>query len=90
MKKYSLLTIDLNDDVPNDKRNAFYAELAKRQWRKIEQLTTLWYVDWMAGATDHDIIETTKKDVEESAKTAKIDHYDASTAVCGNPVVWKK
>lgn len=90
MNKYSLLTVDLNEDVSTDARNQFYAELQKRKWKKISDLTTLWYATWDAKVDASGIIGTTKKDVEDSAQVAKVEHYDAATAICGTPVVWKK
>lgn len=89
MNRYSILTLDLNDEVTSEQRDAFYNELENRKWNKINSLTTLWYASWKDDVTDEGIIVITKSDVEGAAKVAKVQHYDAS-AVCGKPVVWKK
>lgn len=90
MSRYSLLTLDLNRETSSEARDKFYAELEKLKWKKINQLTTLWYANWKDEATDQGIIDTTKSDVEKAATAAKVSCYDAAVAVCGKPVVWKK
>lgn len=90
MKKYSILSLELNDDVSTEERNLFYKALEKFQWKRINSTTTLWYAHWKSDASDEGIVNTTKNDVEQAAKTSNVKHYDASTAICGQPVVWKK
>ncbi|MCZ7591568.1 MAG: hypothetical protein M5U15_05190 [Kiritimatiellae bacterium] len=85
-----MLTIDLNKDVSATVRDAFYAELQKKQWKRIPELTTLWFATWKGGTTADAAITTTKQDVEAAAQASGVAHYDASVAVSGKPVVWKK
>ena len=87
---YSMLTIDLNKDVAAKARDAFYAELQKKQWKRIPELTTLWFATWKDGTAADAAVTTTKQDVEAAAQAAGVAHYDASVAVSGKPVVWKK
>ncbi len=90
MEKYSMLTLDLNDDVGAEDRIKFYSALKELKWSKVSELTTLWYASWGSDATEKGIIDTTKADVEKAAQASGIKKYDASTAVCGKPVVWTK
>lgn len=90
MSRYSMLTLDLNKEVTSEQRTLFYDKLKELKWKKIDELTTLWFASWEDSVSDDGIISTTKSDVEKAAVAAKVTSYDASTAVCGMPVVWKK
>jgi len=90
MSQYSILTLDLNRETSSEAREKFYLELEKLQWKKINQLTTLWYASWKDGTTEQGVIDTTKKDIETAAAAVKVTRYDAAVAVCGKPVVWKE
>lgn len=87
---YSILSFDLNKGVTDKQRDDFYAELRNNQWKQISALTTLWYATWNDDASSDGIVTKTKAEVEEAATKAGIQHYDASVAVSGKPVVWKK
>lgn len=90
MDAYSILTVDLNQEVSTDKRNKFYEYLQQNQWVKINQLTTLWYAKWETGLTAEGILATTKADIDAAAQRSQVSHYDVATAICGKPVVWRK
>ena len=89
MSVYSILTLDLNDNVSSTQRESFYKALAELQWRRISEMTTLWYATWKDDATHDGIVKTTKEDVAKAAKQAGIESYDASVAPCLKPYVWK-
>lgn len=90
MSQYTLLTLDLNDEVTSEARNRFYDELTKLGWKKVDDLTTLWYAAWNDSASAQDITNKVKSEVEKAANAAKVKHYDAALGVCGKPAVWKK
>lgn len=90
MSQYTLLTLDLNREISSEARDKFYAELEKLQWKKINQLTTLWYATWQDSVSEADIITTTKSDVEKAATAGNVAHYDAGLGICSKPIVWKK
>jgi len=90
MSIYSILSLDLNRGVTTEERNAFYKKLTELKWKKISELSTLWYASWKDDTSGEDIIQTTKKDVDACASISKVSKYDASVAVSGKPVVWTK
>ncbi|MFZ2327379.1 MAG: hypothetical protein WAW73_10705 [Rhodoferax sp.] len=90
MAQYTLLTLDLNRETSSAARDKFYEELEQLQWKKINQLTTLWYATWKDDLSEAGIIATTKSDVEVAASAAKVAHYDAALGICGKPTIWKK
>jgi len=90
MKPYSILTVDLNNDVSSQQRTTFGEKLTESKWKKMPDLTTVWYTTWAENVTEEGMINTTKKDVQEAADAANIKHYDVSTAICLKPVSWKK
>lgn len=90
MQPYSILTVDLNDDVSSQQRKDFGDKLSELKWKKMPDLTTVWYTSWKADVTEEGMINTTKSDVQKAADAARIEHYDASTAVCLKPVSWQK
>lgn len=90
MSRHSILTVDLNKDVPGSSRDVFYDELKKYNWVKLPNLTTVWYGSWKDGITDQDIVSGAKEEVRQAAEKAKIQHYDACVAICGTPTTWNK
>lgn len=90
MARYSLLTMDLNNLVPTEKRETFYSELRDRKWHKIDALTTVWIKLWTDASTDEGILNTAESQIKESANEAGITHYDAGLVIGGQPVFWRK
>lgn len=84
------MTLDLNRETMPEARDKLYLELEKLKWKKINQLTTLWYATWKDDVSDQGIIDTAKSDVEKAANASGTSKYDAAVAVCAKPVVWKK
>jgi len=84
-----MLTVDLNKKATSTERQEFNDEMAERQWKKIDALTTTWWVRWKDDIKDGSIIKTTKSDVASSAKAAGISSYDAAVAISDTkPEVW--
>lgn len=90
MSVYVMLTVDLNRNVPDEKRKKFNAYLKKEKWEKLK-LTTTWYASFVAGVSETDAIDTTKSDVKNAALNAGISHYEAAAeAGKKRPEVWNQ
>ena len=91
MSKYTLLTVDLNNDVSAEKRFGFYEYLEKKNWGKILNLTTTWMASWDDIHADSEIIRTAKKHVEDAAEAEGIASYSACVGVSlQKPETWHK
>ncbi|HSA32138.1 MAG TPA: hypothetical protein P5077_00265 [bacterium] len=90
MTQYSILTVDLNNEVSNEKRTRFYNHLQKKKWIKINNLSTLWYAIWRGTPTAQEMMETTRDDIEGAAMHSGVSRYDVALANCGKPIVWSK
>ncbi len=83
-----MVTVDLNN-VDGDQRKTFNEEMKKRQWVKLQKLTTTWKTTFQEGATVSGVERTTKQDVDECAKVANIKSWDAALMVGqGTPVLF--
>lgn len=65
MKLKVLLTVDLPDAVSHD-RQKFNDELARLQWIKIDELTTVWTATFKDGITEPNVEQTVVSDLKRA------------------------
>jgi len=72
-----LLTVDLNNLTDSKKREKFYAELEKKQWKKFRTTTTTWHAKFRDDVSAAGAVATSKKEVADAAQVAGIVSWDA-------------
>jgi len=78
---HAVVTVDLKNKVPSDKRNKFNNAMAAKQWKKVQGLTTVWKVKYKDGTSASDARLTTLMDVKNSAAEAEISLDQVSAIV---------
>jgi len=86
MKVYVMLTVDLNNNVPQSTRTAFYEQLKIAHWRRLK-LTTTWIATFQDGITPQQAIAISKNDVAVAAKATGIRDYEACAIPSYQPPV---
>ena len=74
---YAMLSLDLERNVTDEQRKKFYEHLKEENWVKIPKVTTTWRASFKQGTTEVGALNTTKKDVANAAKKARIGKYNA-------------
>ena len=85
---YALLTLDLKD-LPdttegNKKRDSFYAELKKRRWAKLNDLSTAWSARFTDGWTYKRAVCVTIDDIASAAKLSNVSKWSVAVQVGNN------
>ena len=71
-----LLTVDMHS-ADSTKRSDFDTEMADRKWKKRLSTTTTWTASFQEDVDAASAVRTTKSDVSDAAKAAKISSWDA-------------
>lgn len=77
MGQFALLSIDLNDEISEDKWDAFNSVLEGKKWQKVNELSTVWVSLSPDSAGVDAIQETARAHVKEAAEGVGIQSWDA-------------
>lgn len=93
MKHYGFLTLDLKgnaDDVGEfsgvemTRREVFYKLLAKANWKKINDVDTLWICSFSDAPTEAQFKKLVSKELQDITNITKMDKVTADFALCGH------
>jgi hypothetical protein len=73
----TLLTINFEEEVLDDKKNAFHATLKKDGWVKASGIKNCWKTIFKDGVTESSALNVIKHDVERASKKSEILKYKA-------------
>lgn len=68
----ALLTINFEEEVPDDKKHVFHATLKKDGWVKASGIKNCWKAIFKDGVTESGALNVIKHDVDRVSKKSKI------------------
>lgn len=86
---FTVLSLELNREVPDPRRNKMYEELRRLQWRKLSEAATMWQKVWLDGHATAAYVDAAKQEISTTAKSVGIFDYDAAVVVSNcEPAPW--